>query len=81
MYDFIYKTHPMNIAQQKSPNKIWAICWLFFIGLKNKEDAEYLINALKENYGAVTEDWNNFFWGISLSLDHQDRTVDIIMPG
>lgn len=54
----------------------------FGIQYTNKEDAKYLIQSLQDNYEDVTFDWAGaWFFGIQIEWNHQDRTVDISMPG
>jgi hypothetical protein len=53
----------------------------FGIKYVGKENADHLLNALKENY-EVTEDWaGKLYCGISLKLDYENKTVDLSMPG
>jgi hypothetical protein len=45
-----------------------------------KENADHLINALKENY-KVAEDWaGKLYCGISLDWNYKNKTVDLSMP-
>jgi hypothetical protein len=53
-----------------------------YLGIKypGKENADHLLNALKENY-EVTEDWaGNLYCGISLDWYYENKTVDLSMP-
>jgi hypothetical protein len=53
----------------------------FGIKYLGKENAEHLLNALKEHY-AVTEDWaGKLYCGISLDCNYDNRTVDLSIPG
>jgi hypothetical protein len=52
----------------------------FGIKYSGKENANHLLNALKENY-EVTEDWaGKLYCGISLDWDYKNKTVDLSMP-
>jgi hypothetical protein len=54
----------------------------FGIQYVGKEHAHHLISALKQDYEAVTTDWDgNLFCGITLTWDYTQRTVDLSMPG
>ena len=54
----------------------------FGIQNTNKDDSQYLLDALGHHYKAVTRDWNgSVFCGISLKWDYTNRTVDLSMPG
>jgi hypothetical protein len=53
----------------------------FGIKYSGKENADHLLNALKENY-EVTEDWaGKLYCGISLDWEYKNKTVDLSMPG
>jgi hypothetical protein len=53
----------------------------FGIKYSGKENADHLLNALKENY-EVTEDWaGTLYCGIALDWDYKNKTVDLSMPG
>lgn len=53
----------------------------FLIEYTNKEDAQHLIAALKEDYEA-TADWEaKLYSGITFTWDYKNRTVDLSMPG
>jgi endonuclease I len=53
----------------------------FGIKYLGKDNADHLLNALKENY-EVTEDWaGKLYCGISLDWDYKNKTVDLSMPG
>jgi hypothetical protein len=53
----------------------------FRIKYLGKENADHLLNALKEHY-EVTEDWaKKLYCGISLDWNYHNRTVDLSMPG
>jgi hypothetical protein len=46
-----------------------------------KENADHLLNALKEHY-EVTEAWaGKLYCGISLDWNYDNKTVDLSMPG
>jgi hypothetical protein len=53
----------------------------FGIKYLGKENADHLLNALKEHY-EVTKDWaGKLYCGISLDWNYDNRTVDLSMPG
>jgi hypothetical protein len=53
----------------------------FRIKYIGKENADHLLNALKETY-EVTEDWSGkLYCGISLDWYYKKKTVDMSMPG
>jgi hypothetical protein len=53
----------------------------FGIKYIGKENADHLLNALKEHY-EVTEEWaGKLYCGISLDWNYDNRTVDLSMPG
>jgi endonuclease I len=53
----------------------------FGIKYIGKENADHLLNALKEMY-EVTEDCSGkLYCGISLDWDYKKKTVDLSMPG
>jgi hypothetical protein len=53
----------------------------FGIKYLGKENADHLLNALKEHY-EVTEDWSGrLYCGISLDWNYDNKTVDLSMPG
>ena len=54
------------------------------LGVKyeNKEDAEHLMQMLKDNYAGITEDWKGTIYaGIHLHWDYKRRKVHLSMPG
>jgi hypothetical protein len=54
----------------------------FGIEYEQKKHATHLIDALKQHYEAVSEDWmGTLFCGITLAWDYNKRTVDLSMPG
>jgi hypothetical protein len=54
----------------------------FGIQFTGKHHAQHLIAALKQDYEAVTTDWDGrLFCGISLEWDYWEHTVDLLMPG
>ena len=47
-----------------------------------KEDADHLLNILKEEFTAVSEDWEGkLYCGIALDWNYEERWLDISMPG
>jgi uncharacterized protein YqgQ len=53
----------------------------FRIKCLGKENADHLLNALKEHY-EVTEDWaGKLYCVISLDCNYDNKTVDLSMPG
>jgi hypothetical protein len=47
-----------------------------------REHAEHLMAALKEDYEAVSVDWEDKqYCGITLNWDYDNRTVNLSMPG
>ena len=53
----------------------------FGVKLTNKQDAEYLVEALKDLY-PITVDWiGNKYLGLILTWDYTLHHVDISMPG
>ena len=75
------KKHAPGLWHHKiHPIKFSLVVDNFVIDYTKKEDAEYLIKAIKENFEVVAEDTNvNLFCGISLKWNYKDRTVDIKM--
>jgi hypothetical protein len=54
----------------------------FSIHNEGKQHAHHLIAALKQDYQAVTTDWEGtLFCGITLNWDYKARLVDLWMPG
>jgi hypothetical protein len=54
----------------------------FGIQYVGKEHTHHLIAALKQDYEAVTTDWEGeLFCGITLKWDYVNHTVDLSMPG
>jgi hypothetical protein len=54
----------------------------FAVQYKWWEHAQHLLAALKQDYEAVTVDWDGkLFCGITLEWDYINRTVDLLMPG
>jgi hypothetical protein len=52
----------------------------FGIKYSGKDNADHLLNALKESY-EVTEDWTGkLYCGISLDWDCENKTADLSMP-
>jgi hypothetical protein len=52
------------------------------IHYEGKQHAHHLIAALKQDYEAVTTDWEGtLFCGITLNWDYKARLVDLLMPG
>jgi hypothetical protein len=53
----------------------------FGVKYVGKDNVDYLLNALKENY-EVTEDWEGkLYCGISLKWDYSNGTIDFSMLG
>jgi hypothetical protein len=54
----------------------------FGIQYTGKQHAQHLIAGLKQDYEAITTDWDGkLFCGIHLDWDYQAHTVDLSMPG
>jgi hypothetical protein len=54
----------------------------FAVQYTGREHAQHLLAALKQDYEAVTVDWDGkLFCGITLEWDYLNRTVDLSMPG
>jgi hypothetical protein len=54
----------------------------FAVQYIGREHAQHLLAALKQNYEAVTVDWDGkIFCGITLKWDYTNHTVDLSMPG
>jgi hypothetical protein len=54
----------------------------FTVQYKGREHAQHLLAALKQDYEAVTVDWDGkLSCGITLEWDYQNRTVNLSMPG
>jgi hypothetical protein len=52
----------------------------FGIQFNGKHHAQHLIPGLKQDYEAITTDWDSkFFCG--MEWDYQEHTVDLLMPG
>ena len=57
--------------------------WVDDFGVKynNDEDANHLLNSLKQHY-SITTDWKGEeYCGLSIKWDYKNRHVDISMPG
>ena len=53
----------------------------FAIKYTSLENAQHLLNALKEKY-TISEDWEaKLYIGITLKWDYGKQTVDLSMPG
>ena len=54
----------------------------FRVKYDEKQDAQYLIEVLREHYKEVSVDWEGeLFCGIKLNWDYKHRTVDLSMTG
>ena len=54
----------------------------FGVKYEKREDAEHLMQVLKDNYEAVTEDWKGAIYaGIHLHWDYKRGKVHLSMPG
>ena len=54
----------------------------FEVKYEENLDAQYLIKILREHYEEVSVDWEGeLFCGIKFNWDHENRTVDLSMPG
>ena len=54
----------------------------FGVAYVGKENAEHLINTLKEANYKITADWDGTtFCGVTLKWDYVNRTVELSMPG
>jgi hypothetical protein len=54
----------------------------FGIECEDRQDAEDLIQIIKDHYEAVSEDWvGELFCGITHEWDYKNKTVDLSMPG
>jgi hypothetical protein len=63
------------------PNQFVLVVNDFRIKYKDKQHTEHLIDALKNHYKAVSEDWKGaLFCGIKLDWDYHIQTVDLSMP-
>ncbi len=53
----------------------------FGVKYVNKDDVHHVFASIKKIY-TLTKDWTGYlYWGIALSWDYINRTVDISMPG
>jgi hypothetical protein len=64
------------------PIKFTLIVDDFCIHYEGKQHAHHLIAAFKQDYKAVTTDWEDtLFCGITLNWDYKAQSVDLSMPG
>ena len=71
-----------GLWRHETRKTIFALCVDDF-GIKyyNKEDADHLINTLKEYYD-ISIDWNcTNYCGLKLEWNYKDGYVDVSMPG
>ena len=70
------------MSHEKRPIQIALVVDDFFVEYEQKEDVQYLLDALNEHYEAVEEDWEGkFFCAINLEWYYKRGTVDLRIPG
>jgi hypothetical protein len=75
--------HTPGLWRHKTrPTKFALVVDDFAVQYSDKNDAQHLLAALKQNYEAVTIDWEGkLFTGITLAWDYDQRHVTLSMPG
>ena len=81
-YDFVPARFTPGLWKHKTRNiRFCLVVDDFGVKYTRKEDALFLINALKERY-TIYEDWSGSkYIGITLKWDYQNRIVYLSMPG
>ena len=82
-YEFHQTDHTPGLWTHKTRSiKFALVVDDFGFQYNNKQDADYLIMALRNDYKDVTVDWTGArFCGVNIAWDYQNKHVDISMPG